>query len=307
MSVFCRRNVTWLHGFQPHVHAFGQIGQTMTAITAAAQWKDALKHLGQSNPLCTTSTDEHNLVFTRPKGDTHKILILDASFNPPHLGHRILFESAWKSAAALNTHWDAGILMHATKNVDKTNGRPWERLVMMERLHERLNSELGTNKIFVTATLAGRFVDKQQIVRDYMRNVLGIRNVELYFIMGADTLIRLFDKKYYVNATFDSSVTAEMALTDAMDRFFQHSKVLCAERVSSQTIEQFLQDCPTARRYQDRIIPLKTTHDVMNISSTKCRSAIDSYRAGRGKLEIMQKLMDPEVIDLILQNNLCSE
>ncbi|KAJ3099364.1 hypothetical protein HDU97_003237 [Phlyctochytrium planicorne] len=128
------------------------------------------------------------------------ILILDSSFNPPTLGHHHLILKSLTDGLDEEHYFpfDTVILMHAVSNEDKPSsfGDLERRLELMEAAGKDLANAIRRMKqidveIVLGVTSAGRFVDKAVA----LKKVVGGR--ECHWIMGYDTVTRLFDPKYY--------------------------------------------------------------------------------------------------------------
>ncbi|KAG0034091.1 hypothetical protein BGZ82_005866 [Podila clonocystis] len=169
-------------------------------------------------PFQTTLTATSSWPFTvdRPPSVSRptRIAVLDSSFNPPTRAHYHLLKAASKVGC------DAVLLLLATNNVDKgqTGAGAVERLEMMEAM--ALNSiqsekeDSALRHMAVGLTIHARFMDKAQPILDtYPPNT-----VQLSWIMGHDTMTRLFDPKYY------KDVHADMA------PFFEQCDVICSSR-----------------------------------------------------------------------------
>ncbi|KAG0070882.1 hypothetical protein BGZ93_001354 [Podila epicladia] len=169
-------------------------------------------------PFQTTLTATSSWPFTvdRPPSVSRptRIAVLDSSFNPPTLAHYHLLKAASKVGC------DAVLLLLATNNVDKghTGAGAVERLEMMEAMAlDSIQSEKEDSALrhmAVGLTIHARFMDKAQPILDtYPPNT-----VQLSWIMGHDTMTRLFDPKYY------KDVHADMA------PFFEQCDVICSSR-----------------------------------------------------------------------------
>lgn len=109
--------------------------------------------------------------------------VLSASFNPPTRAHLRMVE-----LAAATFGLDEVLLLLAKTNVDKAvYGAALEaRMAMLEAL-----AVPGTPYSLALVNRA-RFVDKLKALRPHYP-----RGTELRFVVGYDTLVRLFDRKYY--------------------------------------------------------------------------------------------------------------
>ncbi|KAF9537125.1 hypothetical protein EC957_008797 [Mortierella hygrophila] len=179
-------------------------------------------------PFQTTLTATSSWPFTidRPASTTRptRIAVLDSSFNPPTKAHYQLLK------AAARVGCDAVLLLLATNNVDKgqTGAGAVERLEMMEAMAmDSIRNEKEDPTLRHTAvglTIHARFMDKAQPILDnYPPNT-----VQLSWIMGHDTMTRLFDPKYY------NDVHADMA------PFFEQCDVICSSRPGYGTRDEMM-------------------------------------------------------------------
>ncbi|KAF9086352.1 hypothetical protein BGX29_001453 [Mortierella sp. GBA35] len=169
-------------------------------------------------PFQTTLTATSLWPFTvdRPASTTRptRIAVLDSSFNPPTKAHYQLLK------AAAQVGCDAVLLLLATNNVDKgqTGASAVERLEMMEAVAmDSIRNEKedpALRHMAVGLTIHARFMDKAQPILDHYPP----NTVQLSWIMGHDTMTRLFDPKYY------NDVHADMA------PFFEKCDVICSSR-----------------------------------------------------------------------------
>lgn len=168
------------------------------------------------------------------------IAILDSSFNPPTLAHVALSQLHKPPSAAdiAVGHSNATMLLYSVKNADKVpkpgDATPSERIEMMVLFAQHLES-LCTNgnqnnsaNIAVAVCQEPVFVNKSKILRTYFSSrmtdlspVLSTITIRLTFLMGTDTLERLFMPKYY---------GSENAMQVALETLFSDSHVICAKR-----------------------------------------------------------------------------
>ena len=125
-------------------------------------------------------------------GRADQLLCLSASFNPLTVAHVWLIQEASRIVPP-----DETLLLLASANVDKAvTGFPLEqRLNLMVRFAE------SRPTFSVAACSHGRFVDKAEAIRPHYP-----AGTRLTFIVGFDTLVRLFDPKYYTDR--DASLSA---------------------------------------------------------------------------------------------------
>ena len=197
------------------------------------------------------------------------LLCLSASFNPLTAAHVWLVREASRMVSP-----DEVLLLLAKSNVDKAvSGFPLEsRLSLLARFVE-------TRPTFsVAACSHGRFVDKAEAIRAHY--AAGTR---VTFIVGFDTLVRLFDRKYYADR--DTALTA----------LFEASDFIAANRAPDppEAVTSFL-----ARRdvapYAHRIRVIQLPPEIAAISATQVRT-----RLARG--EPVANLVPPEILSLLLE------
>lgn len=195
------------------------------------------------------------------------LLCLSASFNPITLAHcRLLAEG---EAVARP---DEILLLLAVANVDK----PVSGLSLEQRI--RLLERVAAGRPDTSIALAshGRFVDKTRAIRCYYP-----QRTRVHFLLGFDTLVRLFDPKYYVERE------AELAT------LFEACEVLVANRAPSlpQEIARFLRRAEVAP-YAGRVRAISLPPEVAAMSATAVRE-----RLLRG--EPVDGLVPPETLELL--------
>lgn len=129
---------------------------------------------------------------------SHALFVLDSSFNPPTAAHLKIAASALEEARPPSRL----LLLLATQNADKPSKPAWfeDRLVMMTmfaqdlrtHLQSRLSSELP--EIDIGVTKKPYFVDKAAAIEE---SGLYASDTEQVHLTGYDTLIRIFNPKYY--------------------------------------------------------------------------------------------------------------
>ena len=137
-------------------------------------------------------------------GGPGSLLCLSASFNPLTVAHLQLVREASRIVPP-----DEILLLLARANVDKAvEGFPLEyRLELLARFIE-------TRAAYSIAVCShGRFVDKAEAIRPHYPS-----GTRLVFLVGFDTLIRLFDAKYYPDPS------------NALSRLFSGSEFIVANR-----------------------------------------------------------------------------
>ncbi|CCE63471.1 hypothetical protein TPHA_0E03820 [Tetrapisispora phaffii CBS 4417] len=144
------------------------------------------------------------------------ILVLDSSFNPPHMGH---YSLAKRSIEYFKEHHKNSkvslLLLLSVKNADKvpTPASFEERLYMMCLLNDFIKKD-GI-KVSVGLTTHAKFVDKS----DAIRRACSFEN-QIAYLVGFDTITRIFDPRYY----------KPDAPADALQEFMKTTQFCCLTR-----------------------------------------------------------------------------
>ncbi|KAF8907274.1 hypothetical protein CPB84DRAFT_1843980 [Gymnopilus junonius] len=226
-----------------------------------------------------------------------RISILDSSFNPPTLAHLALANSPRSEGLSISEEanhadppfYDAKLLLLSVKNVDKSlkpgDATYQQRLEMMSLLTlaiqpdvDATSSSSPISDIFIPEranvaigiTDEPTFVGKANTLIDFLKTRLSSSNapvqvsvpqdIELTFLVGMDTLERLFAPRYY---------TSEEAMMSSLRKFFSqppagdNSRIVCARRVVEAPTSSELQALSFAKEFVDSgriaIIDLKVT------------------------------------------------
>jgi nicotinamide-nucleotide adenylyltransferase len=196
------------------------------------------------------------------------LLCLSASFNPLTVAHVWLIRAASRLAPP-----DEVLLLLAKANVDKEpEGYPLgRRLTLLCRYAE-------THPTFSVAAVShGRFVDKAQAIHPHYP-----AGASLTFILGFDTLTRLFDPKYYADR--DASLAVLFAGCDFV--------VANRSPDPPEAIDSFLAQ-PDVTPYAPRIRAIRLPEEIAAISATAIRA-----RFARG--EPVTGLVPPEILPLLV-------
>jgi nicotinamide-nucleotide adenylyltransferase len=182
-------------------------------------------------------------------GSHPAVAALPAAFNPLTAAHVELLAAADERKRPSEL-----ILILDKKTIDKElyGASLEDRLIMLE-LFAR-----DDERISVGFSSHGLFVDKARA----FRKIFPV-GVELYFIVGYDTLVRLFDPVYYGNRD------------EALDNLFSISRFLVANRGESDedSLNELL-SIPRNRRYRDFLEPIRISEGAAAISSTEVRETI---------------------------------
>ncbi|KAI8999345.1 hypothetical protein BC832DRAFT_594786 [Gaertneriomyces semiglobifer] len=225
-----------------------------------------------------------------------RVAILAASFNPPTIAHSTLLEEALKvkplgddtmtsddaqEEDADGLTFDASLLIFAMNNPDKplTGATVGDRVQMMDALAETVarKAAVPLATVGVGVTDGGIFFDKARILRSFF-TLRGMPNVFLYFIMGYDTVTRFFDPKYYKDD-----------MVQEMERFFHHSRIICASRGGTENghdpLKEWLvkasSENPLVQQFRRYILQIPdwsaNASTVASLSSTMARSLMHGY------------------------------
>ncbi len=183
-----------------------------------------------------------NAIYTPGKS----IGVLDASFNPMTLAHQQMIKAA-REASNLSEI----LLMLSRTNVDKE--------VFGADLGHRLSMLIAFAEDWDDVSVAGcshaRFVDKTTALLGLLPT-----DTEISFILGYDTLRRLFDPKYYDDMGRD------------LNRLFEGAKVVAANRgeAGANTVRGLLNkaDC---RKFKHRVDIIHLEPPYSKMSSTEVR------------------------------------
>lgn len=235
---------------------------------------------------------------------TSRILVLDSSFNPPHLAHWALAEEALKFQFDNNgdTASRSLLLLLSVKNADKVQPLPAlfeHRLEMMYLMAKRWERAYQV-PVSIGLTDHAKFVDKALAIRQYLKQE-GEDPPVLTFLVGFDTLERILDPKYYLPDK----------LLDSLDEFMKTTDLFCLTRLANveayKTQVEYIQKLhhgglahiPLAWANRVHLASVDKERDTVGqISSTAVRNA---FAAG---LSVGGVAVDPEIKAYIEENDL---
>lgn len=221
------------------------------------------------------------------------IYVLDSSFNPPHYGHLELINRAVTLQKGKPGHV---VLLLSITNADKAPAPAAfdQRLDMMYELGEYLlgNTPINNsiNQYSLIMSKSPRFIDKSmELNRIYPR---GLK----HYLMGFDTLIRVFDQKYY---------TAPIA--EELEDFVTRNKFVCLTRdkeINDQL--KYLQQLKTGQlnlpsHWANYIELVVNELDNSVISSSSIRN---TYKSARELVSLLESRTMPPIKRYIEDNNL---
>ena len=210
-------------------------------------YQNLIDQLSRQGP--PTAQIIHNGTQDRPT----QVGILDASFNPLTLAHESLIHT---SIDTLNL--DSILLMLSLANVDKDlfGASLGQRLAMI------VDYAQNQQNISVAICSHARFVDKITALTPCYAP-----HTQFYFIVGYDTLVRLFDPKYY------SDMHAEL------QKLFKTCHFIAANREKNdqQALDTFLQK-DAILPFKKRVHTISLPPNMAQISSTTVRNNIKSNK-----------------------------
>ena len=179
--------------------------------------------------------------------------VLDASFNPLTLAHEALVHHAQNAF-----NFDEIVLLLAKTNVDKTlfGADLGQRLAMMVNYAD--SDTQSDTRLSIAGCSHARFIDKAHALKAHYSP-----NVQIYFLVGHDTLIRIFDSHYYTD------MPAELKV------LFSLCHIVSANRENpSQNVFHRFMSRPECTPFANRVHPLQLPPSFGNISSTEVRKRI---------------------------------
>jgi len=203
------------------------------------------------------------------------LLCLSASFNPLTTAHVWLIQEASRIFPP-----DEVLLLLARANVDK----PLEGFPLERRLGLLVRFVESHPAFSVAACSHGRFVDKVEAMRPHYP-----AGTRLAFILGFDTLVRLFDPKYYAD------------LNASLSALFGASEFIAANRAPDppEAVASFLTR-PDVAPYAHRIHMIQLPAEIAAMSATQVRT-----RVARGGP--IAGLVPPEIEPLLTAGHASAE
>ncbi len=175
-----------------------------------------------------------------------RVAVLPAAFNPPTLAHLHLLQLAAREPGV-----DSAAALLSTRNVDKgLHGATLpQRIDMLLALAE-------SHPIAVLATNRARLADQSHALQ------ASFPGVDFEFVVGYDTLVRLFDERYY------DDMGADLAA------FFERHRLIATNRAHHSTaeVERFIRDDPLAATHAARILVRTLDDEPASYSSTASRN-----------------------------------
>ncbi|KAI1139926.1 Nucleotidylyl transferase [Hypoxylon sp. FL0543] len=182
------------------------------------------------NPSSLSSPPPDSISPQPPHTPLKELLVLDSSFNPPTLAHlRMALSALTDHSRSSNdsSYKSRVLLLLAINNADKAP-KPAvfpQRLAMMYIFAQDLlqsTSQIAESKkecegVDIAVTTEPYFHAKSSAIAesDFYRGTGSADPIEQVYLTGFDTLIRIFNPKYYPSD----------AMTRVLDPFFAHSRL----------------------------------------------------------------------------------
>ncbi len=195
--------------------------------------------------------------------------VFSGSFNPPTVAHVRMCEHAQRQ---LGLH--EILLLLAIVNVDKTQFD----FSLQERVEMMLTVAQERSDWSVALCSHGRFVEKAKAVAEAYP-----KGIEVWFIVGHDTLVRIFEPRFY----------SDMPMNQALEHFFglAHLAVFPRGSADEGAIREFLSR-DEVRPFADKIAVLPNEPSLIWVSSTLVRQKLK-----RG--EPVTELVPPSVLKFL--------
>lgn len=262
--------------------------------------------------------------------DTIDIAVLDSSFNPPSRAHLALTLSPpilTKGKRTYNGH----LLLFSTQNADKGAGKPGdaslsqriEMMTLMAKDVERIQTAEGH-----TANVAVGLVDKPLIfakstltwdlLRSQQQDSYHASKARLHWVVGFDTLYRVFQLKYYPSLE---------EFQQQCSQFFERegTTFVCARRdpssypqLTSQESKDGQDAAELARKEEDKLLQSENVvpwvergsvgmfdldPDQAKLSSTKIRSLLKDLGVDtEEKRQRLGSLVPPSLVEYLLES-----
>jgi nicotinic acid mononucleotide adenylyltransferase len=188
----------------------------------------------------------------RPAPLSGRIAVLPSAFNPPTAAHVALLEVGIEGGA----HAAAALL--STKNVDKS----LSGATLAQRVDMLLALSSGRSSMAVLATNAARIADQAAALRQ------AHPHADFDFVVGFDTLVRLFEPRYYDN------------MEQQLETFFSYHRVVATNRGQAgvDLVVSYVEG-EVPGRFRERILIRELHEFPASLSSTVARD--EAARMGR--------------------------
>jgi nicotinamide-nucleotide adenylyltransferase len=209
--------------------------------------------LGQLDP---EATPQALIVPGSPKPEG-KIIVFPGSFNPPTTAHLALLKQAWQFARAHGPmHVYAAISKQTTDKESVQRPLLLDRIILLDTVLRRHLRHTG-----IMLFNRGLYVEQAEGVHVAFPQV-----TKLYFLIGFDKIVQIFDPRYYENRDA------------ALYELFALAEFLVAPRGEAGSSELTkLLDQPENRQFARHIHALPLSAAYRDISSTRIRQSPGAY------------------------------
>ncbi|KOH00626.1 nicotinamide-nucleotide adenylyltransferase [Saccharomyces pastorianus] len=229
--------------------------------------------------------------------DSPKLFVLDSSFNPPHLAHFQLLSQTVKNFKLSDTQSHV-LLLLAVNNADKLP-KPASfphRLEMMCLFADYLQEKLPHSVVSVGLTVFSKFIDKDKILHEQFTQG---RNTNIGYLVGFDTIARIFDEKYY----------HPLKISDVMENFMSRCQLYCLARgdchLSAESQLKYANDILEGKfepvipkEWGSRIHVMQNDYpSLRNVSSSEIRNKLKS-----GQVDNLKDELPPCIYDYVTKN-----
>jgi nicotinamide-nucleotide adenylyltransferase len=200
-----------------------------------------------------------------------QVSVLDSSFNPPTLAHLALAKV--DAVSGISSAFDARLLLLSVRNADKLlkpgDATLEQRAEMMVILAKEMES-LSLPNVAVAAIDEPIFIGKSSALLNFLRHRTQDPHIsfQLSFVLGIDTLERLFAARYY---------SSDHHMHGAISRFLSsdgdNSRIVCVSRQSNGSVNQ-IPDAALPYVESSQVLLLDLDPSTRSISSSAVRSKL---------------------------------
>ncbi|KNE58901.1 hypothetical protein AMAG_04438 [Allomyces macrogynus ATCC 38327] len=214
-----------------------------------------------------------------------RVTILDSSHNPPNAAHMALLRTALQPTLARRTGdnyqdaVDAVLILLAVQNADKGRLADLDlahRLAMMREVAIDTHEWLATNASATTTPLPSIAVatTDHALFKDKAADILSLLppSAHLRWVLGEDTLLRIFDPKYYPTTSVAATMTAFFEATRSTFLWARRPALPVAANVDRDALEL----CRARWFVEDLVLDPDVALAIRDVSSTSVRDAVAS-------------------------------
>lgn len=200
--------------------------------------------------------------------DAATLLVLDSSFNPPHLGHYTLIKKALEFYHGKSVQV---LLLLSVNNADKApQPAAFDKRMEMMCLMAAMLQKEGVS-VSVGITVFGKYVDKNTALRHHYHP-----HGTIAYLMGFDTIIRIFDPKYY-NPQLPSVALKEFMISTELCCLTREGDHAFEKQISyAKDISEAVYEPMIPRQWGSKINILMNDEKYGSISSSNIRTAISN-------------------------------